>query len=522
MAAEIFEQEYRHCLGEMYSGEGKSRVESEVILPDYKEAAHRILRVNTKTRVNSKNIYQQGQVLICEVEGVAVFHVLYLTDRQGERGVPSAILSQENFTYTFKIPWEEETGPEEIASLVELHPENTSYKLLGPRKIALRSDISIALNLKCNRHFSCFSSSQLPEHILTCEKEVKIASLARVHQEDLAFTETISLPKGYLPIGEVCEMDVDLFCGNVVAHDGFVHFTGSCDLQCSYVSQGEESFVSFYQPIEFDKKIEIEHLSKNQICEVNLTPNFLKATTDINEEGENKNILFEIGCTAEIQVYENETVLIPEDAFSTQNHLEVRQEEVLCEEIFSVSDFSVSLRETLPKTEEKWIRAEGIRCAVDFKNSYPEENKIAIEGKLTFRYLGVREDGEMVHLESTHDFKAFAACGAMPEDIRDCRIEIYGGVRGADLVPGPSGIEMRCDLCGRMMLFCKHRILVISSLSLGEKKEKEKAGILFCYPQASEDLWSLAKRYGVSPSVLKEENGMEGDKLPEVIHILYS
>ena len=102
MAAEMFEREYRTKLCQLSVGDGKCRVESEVILPDYKEEAQRIIRVNTKARVNSKNTYVRGSYLICEVEGVVSFHLLYLTDRRGERGSLSSFVTQENFSYTFK------------------------------------------------------------------------------------------------------------------------------------------------------------------------------------------------------------------------------------------------------------------------------------------------------------------------------------------------------------------------------------------------------------------------------------
>ncbi len=520
MAAEMFERERCRTLCEMYSGEGRCRVESEAILPDYKEAAHRILRVDTATRVNSKNIYLQGQNLICEVEGVAVFHILYLTDRQKEGGIPSAFLTQEPFSYTFKIPSSDEMDPDQIAAAVEVKPENGSTKLLGPRKIAMRSDIAVSLNVKCNRDFDCYSN-HLPEDIQTKENEVTIASLFAVYQEELNFSETIELPKAYLAIGEICEMQVELFPQKVLCEDGGVRISGNCDIQCSYVSAEGENFISFYQPIEFEKNLGLERCSKDQICEVILTPNFLKATSDINEDGENKNILFEIGCTAEIRLYQNEHVCVVEDAFSTKSHLEMETEERSCEEIFASSHFSVAMRAEVALGEEKLLRAEGVRSFVEFKNSYPEDGKIAIEGKTVLRYLGVRENGEMVHMENAHDFKVLVLpeSGAMPEDIKDCRIELSGNARGVDLDPAGDKLSIRYDLCGYMMLFCRKRFVAVSTLARGENRVKEKSGMIFYYPEKGEDLWSVCKKFCVAPHALQEENGLDGKNLPRVIHI---
>ena len=69
--AEAWKKGNRRYLAEIYAGEGRCRVESEALLPDYKEAAHRILRVDTKVRVNGKSLYAEGKNVVCEVEGVA-------------------------------------------------------------------------------------------------------------------------------------------------------------------------------------------------------------------------------------------------------------------------------------------------------------------------------------------------------------------------------------------------------------------------------------------------------------------
>lgn len=517
--AEILEREYRRYLGEFYAGEGKCRVEAETVLPDYKEAAHRILRVDTKTRVNSKNVYTQGQSVICEVEGVAVFHFLYLSDRQREKGIPSSYLAQENFSYTFKIPSEENVDPDEVIAVVDLKTENPSFKLLGPRKISARCDVVIRLNAKCNHLFSYYSNA-LPEDIQTKRREINVSSLVAIYQKEMTFAETIALPESAMPIGEICEMDVDLFSKKISTENGGIRFSGSCDVSCSYVTQGEESLVSFYQPIEFEKNLGLEACTEDLVCQVVMTPNFLKATADINENGENKNIHFEIGCTAEVRLFSNEKMEVLEDVFSTDTHLELETKSVFPEEIVLSSDFVVPLRASLEK-EEKISRAEGIRSHVDFKNCYLEEGKIAVEGKLSVHYLGVREEGDLVHLENGYDFKVHlpAEIGILPENIRDCRIEISGGARGVDLDPAGEKLELRFEICGQVMLLCRRQIQTVSEIERGEKRKRKDHGILFYYPEKGEDLWSVCKQYAVSPRALQEENEMEGDLLPRVIRV---
>ncbi len=520
MAEEMFEREFRQKLGDLYMGEGRCRVESEVILPDYKEEAQRIIRMDTCARVNSKNIYLKGQDIVFEIDGVVSFNILYKTDRGGEKGGTSAFLTRENFSHTFKIPHHgEEIDPSEIASFVEVNSEGSIAKLQGPRKISARCDISISLDLKCNRSIALIEKSGA-EDIKTQEKEVRIARLASFFTEEMNFSETISLPKAYLSIEELCEMDVNLYAQNVQAEDGGVRFTGLCDLHCSYTAKGEDLFVSFYQPIEFEKRIGIPGVEEGQFCKVNMTPNFLKASTDINEEGENKNILFEISVTCEVTSFENQKCMIVEDAFSTKTDLLLKREKESAEEILAMKDFSVSVRENIPLKDKGLFRAEGIRSAVDFKDCYLEEGKIVLEGKLFYRYLGNFDSGEMENFEDSLEFKCdFPADGVHIPSEKECRIEVFGTSRSLDMDPDGEQIRLRFDLAGCITVYCKHHINPVTGAERGEKFSDLSGRILYVYPSGDENLWELAKKYHTSPEKLREENSLEEDELPPFLRI---
>jgi hypothetical protein len=181
----------------------------------------------------------------------------------------------------------EDFDPAEIASFVELCVEGEGAKLHGPRKISARCDVALFLNAKWNRSVCLLGESE-HDDIITKRSFVNMARILSIHTEEMNVSETIVLPKAYLPIQEICEMGINLFAQNVKAEEGGVTFTCLCDLHCGYTAQGENDFVSFYQPIEFEKKIGIAGVSPKSFCKVQMIPNFLKASNDINEEGENR------------------------------------------------------------------------------------------------------------------------------------------------------------------------------------------------------------------------------------------
>jgi hypothetical protein len=69
-------------------------------------------------------------------------------------------------------------------------------------------------------------------------------------------------------------------------------------------------------------------------------------------------------------------------------------------------------------------------------------------------------------------------------------------------------------------VFCKHYISPVVSAERGDEAEKNSDSILYVFPEEGENLWNLAKRYHISPEKLKEENGVDGEKLPGFLRII--
>ncbi len=520
MAEEMFAAQEKKKLGDLTVTDATCRVETEIILPDYKEEAERIVRGVPKAVIKNKQVYLRDRYLICEIEGSVGFHILYRTSGKGGEGKVSSFLQTENFSHTFQIPFSsEEFTAEDVAVFAEATCHSTLVKLIGPRKLSAKCEVVIALDIKCNQGILLFSD-ETSRDLVTRSKEVKATCLRVQQREEMSFSQTISLPKAYLPIEELCEMEVVPFVQNVKVEDGGLSFLGLCDLHCSYTAAGENTFISFYQPIEFERRVAIADLMREDICRVNLTPVALKASTDINEEGENKNILFELTLLCETNAFETETLFVTEDAFSTDCELAVEKKTEQVQELLGVFDFSDSIKAQLPSKHSSLLRAEGIQAGVEFRNSYLEEGRLCLEGKLVFSYLGITESDEMKHTEETYEFKSYVTPPFSIPEGEECSIEVCGGARGIDVDPDGEILRLRFDLCGSICVYVIHRPEVVCRLERGETISKKQGEILYVYPHRGEDLWSLAKEYHISPEKVKKQNHLTGENLPSYLKLI--
>lgn len=519
MAEETYHRLTKKKLAHLTATDATCRIESEIVLPDYKAEAERIVRAIPKAVIKNKNVYLRDRLLICEVEGSAGFHILYRTAEKETEDV-SSFLHSEPFSHTFQIPLaSEEITAEDVLILVEGIPRTSFVKLQGPRKMSAKCEITLALNVKYNQELAMLLPEE-SEDMITKSEEVKLTRIHSQHTEEMSFSQTITLPGAYLPVHEICEMEAVLFSRNVRAEDGGVSFLGLCDLHCSYTAEGENIFISFFQPIEFERRIGIPELTHDHTCRVDLTPVALKASPEINEDGENKNILFELDFLCEVCVFETESLRMTRDVFSTKNRVLVERKTEQVQELLGSFDFSDTLKAQLASQNSALTRAEGICAGVEFRNSYLEEGKICLEGRIAFSYLGITENGEMKNYEDTYEFKsAVIPSFSIPEG-EECSIEVCGGVRGVDVEPEEEKLRLRLDLCGSICVYVTHRPELVCNLELGEEYGHKRGEILFVYPHKGEDLWSLAKEYHVSPERVKAQNHLVGEELPTYLKFI--
>lgn len=495
------------------------RVETEIILPEYKGEAERIIRGTSKAVIKNKQVYLRDRFLVCEIEGSVGFDVLYQVS--GDRsGKPTSFFHSENFTQSFQIPCNTDgLLAEEIAVFAEAAPRSSLVKLLGPRKLSAKCEVLVSLDVKCNQSYLLLSS-ECSDDLITRQGKVRSTGLVACHTEETRFSQTIPLPKAYLPIEEICEMEAVLFARNVKAEEGGVAFQGICDLHCSYTAEGENVFISFYQPIEFEKRVGIPELSRDHACTVSLTPVGLKATSEINEDGENKNVLFELDYVCEVNAFDTETVLFAEDAFSSSCQLFQEKKTETVRELLGIFECAETVKDKKPAKNSALLRAEGIRSGVDFKNTYMEDGRLCLEGKLGFSYLGVTEEDELKHLEDDYDFKVYVSPPFSIPEGEECSIEVCGGARGVDLEPDGEELRIRFDLLCTVSVYVMHRPEMVSRIERGEAFEKNRGEILYLYPEKGEDLWSLAKEYHVSPEKIKAQNHLSGEALPPYLKLI--
>ena len=503
---EKLEQITAATFGTVWSGKGESRVESEYVLPDYKEAAQRLLRVDVDPCVTEKRLYRKGQEIVCEIEGVAFIHVLYVPE--GENGEKTALSfdAKEPFYSAFRaaVPEDELPDPEGAVVLCEGTGENVNARLLGPRRLAVRCDVALSLSLRGNRRFEMLGEEQ-PGDVKTRILEAGNTVLAGVSRWDFRLAETIRLPASYLPIREMTDLNVVMFASRVQCENGAVNFTGHLVVNAAYAPEGEPGVISFCQPFEFEKNVGDGAARPDDLCEVTLIPGGLQVSVEMNEGGENKDLVLDVSYVAEVRLYRAAPIRYASDLFSLKSETETRSSEHTLREMISVQDFAREVRCEMPLRHAPFLRAEDLRAVLRFKNSYREGEDLVVEAALVLKYLAVAENGALSAAEDTAEIRF-----ELPQTVAlagdDAQVEIDGGISDAELALTGDLLRARVGVFGRVALYREEKITCLSEALRTADLKKDLRGLIFYYPDENETLWDVCKRFHADVERVQADN----------------
>ncbi len=520
MATDTFDRVCEMNYGKLWSGQASCRVENEWVLPDYKEASQRLLRVDADPRITGKSVYVKGQEIVCEIEGEVYLEALYLPEGEGGEENVASFDATESFYHTFRttLPAGETPDPEYITAICEGVCESVSARLLGPRRLSAKCDVALTLTLKNNREIPCFTED-LPADVEFKTEETETVVLAEKIDQTLELKEILTLPAAYLPIREMIDLHFSLFASHVKIENGAVDFTGHLTINASYAPDGEDGLVSFCQPIEFEKSIGADKAVQGDLCDIALTPVSIRSSVEMGESGENKDLALEVVYQAEISLFKRQRNRIVTDLFSVETDLDVTTEERVLSVPAAMRAFSREVVGEIPLKHPPFTRAENVRATLRFLDSFREGRKLFVRAEATLKYLALGESGEVSAFEDVMEMK-FDLPDLPDLSEEDGNIELSGGVSDAVISLREDVIDVRLGVFGKAVVYRETKIVPVVSVERKDPLEKGKSGLLFYYPDEEESLWDVCKKCRARVSEVRGENKLEGEEMPPVLRII--
>lgn len=471
---------------------------SDFSLPDYQPEIRRLL--STRVSVLPPSLYLGNDS--AEFSGEIIYHILY----SGNDGsLYSASLTD---SYSFSVPVEfssKNVAPDDLLPLVYLRPDSVVSRVLGPRKLNFRSKLGSSVELLSPALFYPRSnSSSVGEDIQNLISVSPSRKLKKLTSEPISVSEFIT-------------MDSPTESARIVDHSARVFITECSPLQEKLSCKGEILLKILYcndsesdLPLSLVKKIPFSCL----IEDTELEPSFdCRATAYASDEKldiEENGINCELSVTVCAEAQKNEQFSYIKDSYSTERSCECNYQ-------------SISVPLSLKCSNGNVTQSEAVRLS-EAKIS-PDAKLIDLNGTATVRELTLENGkivtkGECVYSVVFHHNEEFGAQDvSLPFKYEiDCR-----GAINSDVPPQWTAEASIISSRGRSdgeSLFIDSEIAVslrasntetveaLAEISFGEELASKRSEFVICYPDKNDTLWSVAKRYAVSPDTVKQKNAI--------------
>ena len=486
-----------------------TELNADFTLPDYKSEIRKLISTKVNVLPPKKYIGNDSATL----EGEITCKLIYVG---ADSGLYSANLSD---TYKIEIPFEfnsHSLNTDDLSLVTICYDDGTSTRVLGPRKVNLRSKIAC-------RALAFSSSLYAPSHIGVgnpSSVENRILSTPALHissceSDMITLNDTISLDPD-IDSMRIVDLHSSTMINECSVKNGFVNIKGDLLLKLLYCNDAESAqALTMTRKLPFSQSIECRGAQDGAECSAYAS--IIDENINLDESSINTEVIIKLFAFTQ----HNEDVSYICDAFSTECETKTKLEDVYAPIALKNLCGHLTQNDILSSAELKIdpdARMIDCQSNVKIESCKLENNKFTLLGKteLNLIYYHDGEYGSKLHtlpLKYELDNRAHTDGGEIVCSLRADCISTRARSDGERIF-----VDQELQFC--ILLQAKKKLCLLERLEFGEKLARKSADITLCYPSKDATLWDVSKRYCKSPNKIRAKNSISGDDISKKRYII--
>jgi len=392
--------EYEQLLGE---NTADTVVKEEYVIPDTLPDVMKILMLDVKATINSKEIIEDKVFL----EGQLQFNVLYITKDQERSDVENVVYSSK-FSNTIDVMG---AKPEMLCD-AECFVEHMECRIVNERKICLEGILKLKSEVYKNFNFQIVKDIEAVKDVQYLKNPTSIDKVTKSFNGELIGKANIKVPMDKPEIAKIIKSDVNIHKKEVKLYEGKIQINAFASINMIY--KGKDSRELFYieQEVMLNKDLDFEEVNPYMDNYTDFRVDAMGFDIKEDDLGERRIVDVEFMIKTNTRAIHKEEVDMIEDVYSPTTKLEmdkkdyglnVMQGQLLTETLVKGD---IELNNSMAKPS-KVIMCNASVCVTDKKVI---EDKVIIEGIMNVTVL-YRSDDEEKYLSAVSDEIPFT-CGA--------------------------------------------------------------------------------------------------------------
>ena len=482
-------------------------VDDDFNVPDAKPDVKMILRETGRIRVMEKKC-NGGRL---HIRGVLVTDVLYIgEDNNRVFGMESEL----PFDEMIHMEQEDCSG---ISIRAEL--EDITATMIHSRKINVKALITVKT-----------SCEEIEDEVVVTEaegkglfaraKDVNFTNLAAMKRDTIRLREEVVLPASRPNISEILykEMHFSLTESRVLEDE--LSVKGNIHLFVVYQGAGLKESPEFFEAkIPFSGRFELSGAMPHMVEDI--TPAVVQENlvTRPDEDGEERILEVEVVLELDMKLYEEKELMVLEDIYSSMGHVTLQG----CKEMIphlllknqSMGNFFGTYE--LPAGNVTPMQISYGSSEVHMEKISMKENSLHIDGMLEFKVLMITGSDERPYM-GVKFFAPFHQEIEVRGLTEGCTYHVVPMVTDSSFQLYRSNeIEWKTEVNFQTIVFCNQPEYMITGAEFVPfTKEEQAAGyyMIGYRSQEGDNLWSVGKKFFISPEVVAGQNKLEEEEIP--------
>jgi len=480
-------------------------LELEESLPDYCPDIARLIRVDCSPVIENSEFSGDR----CVVSGKAVCRILYETDYKSK--IKSAEFVKD-FSHSFEVPMQGCTDPVAQAKARCTH---ISCKMLSPRKFIIKSRLQLDLDVFANtavKTVDTRSGDNTFYRTVDISYEKKLPPCV----EEFAFEEELPLLQSEKSIGDIVFGSVQLQPPQVTVSGSDAIVKTNATVKLLYEEEGGDN-----QLVATTKVVPVSMTLSNLAVDdagriaVSLSVTNARVTSELDAYGENRIIKATFTARAKAEMTEKVTETVATDLFSSDCVNKTESATIALPAQNNETDRTFSI-DTVITPEKPFVNTPfDIDIIINDLKAEIANGGVNLSGNYTVTMLGHTADS-LESYDSTGEFMEFIPI-ELSENVTSVDAELYPFDYSLTMMSDGS-IAIRIILNAKIKTYSEELQTIVTSVISQEPlpKEKDSYAVIYYFPNASDNLWSIAKRYYANPSVIKNANPNAFDEYEQV------
>ena len=351
-------------------------------------------------------------------------------------------------------------------------------------------------------------------------KDVNFTNLAAMKRDTIRIREEVQLPASRPNISEILYKEMHLAVTESRVMEDELSVKGTMNIFLVYQGTGLKETPEFFETrLPFTGRFDVSGAAPNMIEDIFPTVVQETITARPDEDGEERMIEIEAVLELDMKLYEEKELMVLEDIYSVAGNvnLQGKQEQIPHLLLKNQSMGSFFGTYEVPVQDVTPMQISYGSCEVHMEKTSLENGVLHLEGVLEFKVLMVTGSDERPYIGVKY-FAPFHQEIEVKDVAAGCTYQVVPMLTDSSFQLYRSNeIEWKAEVNFQTIVFCNVPEYMITGAEFVPFTEEELASghsVIGYRSEEGDNLWTVGKRFHVSPEMVAEQNRLEEEMIP--------